>query len=93
MRPKREDGETEELLRKFQGILNKLTPQKFQNLAEQALLLKIDSEERLKGCIDKIFTKVKDYVCVFVREPYGRGGRRVYLHTKSYRRRLQYMPQ
>ena len=60
MRPKREDGETEELFRKFQGILNKLTPQKFQNLAEQALQLKIDSEERLKGCIDKIFTKVRE---------------------------------
>ena len=59
-----EDGETVELFRKFQGILNKLTPQKFQNLAEQALKLKIDSEERLKGCIDKIFTKVRDYVCV-----------------------------
>ena len=59
MRPNKDDvGETEELFRKFQAILNKLTPQKFQNLAEQALQLKIDSEERLKGCIDKIFTKV-----------------------------------
>ena len=56
----REDGETEELFRKFQAILNKLTAQKFQNLAEQALQLKIDSEERLKGCIDKIFTKVHE---------------------------------
>ena len=77
MRPKREDGETEELFRKFQGILNKLTPQKFQNLAEQALLLKIDSEERLKGCIDKIFTKVKECVCVCKRAIGGeRGGGR-----------------
>ena len=57
-----EDGEMEELFRKFQAILNKLTPQKFKNLAEQALNLKIDSEQRLKGCIDKIFTKV--CVCV-----------------------------
>ena len=60
MRPRSQGGETEELFRKFQGILNKLTPQKFQNLAEQALQLKIDDEERLKGCIDKIFTKVRE---------------------------------
>ena len=50
--------QTEELYRKFQGILNKLTPQKFQSLAEQALKLEINTGERLSGCIDKIFTKV-----------------------------------
>ena len=60
----KEEAETEELFRKFQAILNKLTPQNFQNLAEQALKLKIDSDQRLKGCIDKIFTKVS--VCVSV---------------------------
>ena len=49
---------TQELYRKFQGILNKLTPQKFQKLAEQALVLEIDSEEKLMGCVDKIFTNV-----------------------------------
>ena len=54
----REDRETERLYREFQGILNKLTPQKFQTLAEQALKLKIDSEQRLRGCIDKIFNVV-----------------------------------
>ena len=59
MRRNGEDRETEELFRKFQGILNKLTPQKFVDLAEQALQLKIDNEEKLKGCIDKIFTKVR----------------------------------
>ena len=64
--PSGEDGETEDLFRKFQSILNKLTPQKFKNLAEQALNLKIDSEQRLKGCIDKIFTKVS--VCKRERE-------------------------
>ena len=53
-----EEKFTEELYRKFQAILNKLTPQKFQALAEQALQLKVDTEERLKGVIDKIFTKV-----------------------------------
>ncbi len=53
------ETQVQELYRKFQGILNKLTPQKFQALAEQALKLEINSEERLSGCIDKIFTKVK----------------------------------
>ena len=51
--------QTEELYRKFQGILNKLTPQKFQSLAEQALKLEINTRERLSGCIDKIFTMVR----------------------------------
>ena len=59
MRRNGKDRETEELFRKFQGILNKLTPQKFQNLAEQVLQLKIDNKERLEGCIDKIFTSVR----------------------------------
>ena len=54
-----EERETKEIFRKFQGILNKLTPQKFKDLAEQALILPISNPERLKGCIDKIFTKVE----------------------------------
>lgn len=54
-----EEAKTTDLYLKFQGILNKLTPQKFQALAEQALKLEINSEERLRGCIDKIFTKVQ----------------------------------
>ena len=54
-----ESLKTTELYRKFQGILNKLTPQKFKALAEQALLLEINTEERLRGVIDKIFTKVR----------------------------------
>ena len=33
-------------------------PQKFKELAEKALALPIDSEDRLRGCIDKIFQKV-----------------------------------
>lgn len=53
-----EDMQTDELYRKFQGILNKLTPTNFQKLAEQALSLDITTEARLSGCIDKIFTKV-----------------------------------
>ena len=49
---------TVDIYGKFQGFLNKLTPQKFQVLAEQALQLEINTEERLKGVVDKIFTKV-----------------------------------
>ena len=52
------ETQTQELFHKFQGILNKLTPQKFQALAEQALKLEINSEERLSGCVDKIFAFV-----------------------------------
>jgi len=54
-----EDQKTTELYRKFQGILSKLTPQKFQSLTEQALILEINTEERLMGVIDMIFTKVR----------------------------------
>ena len=48
----------DEVYRKFQEILNKLTPQKFQTLAEQALELPIDTEERLEGVVDKVYTMV-----------------------------------
>ena len=67
MRPRRveEDlSEEKELFRKFQGILNKLTPQRFQILAEQALMLKVDSEQGLNGCIDRIFNVVCTMSCV-----------------------------
>lgn len=53
-----EEIETVELFRKFLGILNKLAPQKFKDLAEQALQLPINSLERLKGCTDIVFNKV-----------------------------------
>ena len=58
-----EETQTKELYHKFQGILNKLTPQKFQALAEQVLMLKINTEERLSGCVDMIFSKVS--LCQF----------------------------
>ena len=55
-----EERETERLYRKLQGILNKLTPQKFHTLAEQACALKrkIDSMQRLTGCADRIIANV-----------------------------------
>ena len=48
----------QELFRKFVSILNKLTPQKFETLANQALQLVIDTEEHMKGCTDRIFIAV-----------------------------------
>ena len=53
-----EDRETREVFRKFLGILNKITPQNFKDLAEQALKLPLSTVERLKGCIDILFKKV-----------------------------------
>ncbi|XP_053738873.1 eukaryotic translation initiation factor 4 gamma 1-like isoform X2 [Synchiropus splendidus] len=60
-----EDGEeedpnaakTQEVFKRLRSILNKLTPQKFQDLMKQVSDLPIDTEERLKGAIDLIFEK------------------------------------
>ncbi|XP_065132120.1 eukaryotic translation initiation factor 4 gamma 1a [Paramisgurnus dabryanus] len=55
-----EDGEaakTQELFRRVRSVLNKLTPQMFQQLMKQVTELTIDTEERLKGVIDLIFEK------------------------------------
>lgn len=41
----------------MRSILNKLTPQMFQQLMKQVTELSIDTEERLKGVIDLIFEK------------------------------------
>ena len=45
------------LYKKVTGILNKLTPQKFQTLITQVLDFDIDTEERLKVVINLIFEK------------------------------------
>ncbi|XP_008432414.1 eukaryotic translation initiation factor 4 gamma 1-like [Poecilia reticulata] len=52
-----EQGKTQDVFKRLRSILNKLTPQKFQELMKQVMELKIDSEERLKGTIDLIFEK------------------------------------
>jgi len=44
--------------RKLRSILNKLTLEKMQKLMQQVNELNIDTDERLKGCIDVIFEKV-----------------------------------
>uniref|UniRef100_A0A8C4QQY7 MIF4G domain-containing protein n=1 Tax=Eptatretus burgeri TaxID=7764 RepID=A0A8C4QQY7_EPTBU len=51
---------TQELFRRVRSILNKLTPQMFQQLMKQVTELKIDTEERLKGVIDLVFEKAID---------------------------------
>lgn len=48
---------THELFKKVRSILNKLTPQMFNQLMKQVTDLTIDTEERLKGVIDLVFEK------------------------------------
>lgn len=50
----------QELFRKVRSILNKLTPQMFNQLMKQVSDLTIDTEERLKGVIDLVFEKAID---------------------------------
>ncbi|NXF34228.1 IF4G1 factor, partial [Nyctibius bracteatus] len=52
-----ENIKTQDLLRRVRSILNKLTPQMFQQLMKQVMELSIDTEERLKGVIDLVFEK------------------------------------
>jgi len=46
------------LLRKARGILNKLCPQKFDILVEKFNELQIDTEEKLRVCMELVFEKV-----------------------------------
>lgn len=52
-----EQVKTQQLFKQLRGILNKLTPEKFQELIKQVQELTIDTEERLKGAINLIFEK------------------------------------
>lgn len=52
-----ENIKTQELFKRVRSILNKLTPQKFQQLMKQVTELTVDTEERLKGVIDLTFEK------------------------------------
>ncbi|XP_029026508.1 eukaryotic translation initiation factor 4 gamma 1-like [Betta splendens] len=52
-----EQLKTQDLFKRVRSILNKLTPQKFQQLMKQVMELTIDTEERLKGVIDLTFEK------------------------------------
>lgn len=48
---------TQELFKKFRSVLNKLTPNNFNDLVEQVKQYEIDTEERLDGCIKILFEK------------------------------------
>jgi hypothetical protein len=50
----------DDLPKKVRAILNKLTPQKFNKLVEQFQELPIDSQTKLKCCMELIFEKVKE---------------------------------
>ncbi|KAG7274912.1 hypothetical protein CRUP_036805 [Coryphaenoides rupestris] len=52
--------QTHDLFKKVRSILNKLTPQMFNQLMKQVTDLTIDTEERLKGVIDLVFEKAID---------------------------------
>lgn len=55
-----EDCKTEELYKNVRGILNKLTPEKFNKLLDQIKALQIDTSQRLQGVIDLVFNKAVD---------------------------------
>ncbi|XP_041987702.1 eukaryotic translation initiation factor 4 gamma 3-like isoform X2 [Aricia agestis] len=55
-----EEAKTQEVYKKFRGILNKLTPQKFDTLLEKVKALEINTKSRLEGVIDLIFEKAID---------------------------------
>lgn len=48
---------TRRLFKRLRTILNKLTPENFQQLMKQVQELAIDTEQRLKGAINLIFEK------------------------------------
>lgn len=48
------------LMRKARGILNKLCPQKFDRLVEKFNELQIDTEEKLRLCMELVFEKAVD---------------------------------
>lgn len=50
----------QELYKKFRGILNKLTPQKFDTLLDRVKHLEINNQKRLEGVIDLVFEKAID---------------------------------
>ena len=50
----------QDLFKKVRGILNKMTPEKFNQLMKQVTDLTIDTEERLNGVVDLVFEKAID---------------------------------
>lgn len=59
-RPSGEDNTTESLYKRVRGVLNKLTPEKFDTLLDQMTKFDIDSVEKLNGVIVLVFEKAID---------------------------------
>ncbi|XP_068244689.1 eukaryotic translation initiation factor 4 gamma 1-like isoform X2 [Palaemon carinicauda] len=55
-----EQAATEEVVKRMRGILNKLTPEKFEKLVGTVKKMPIDTTERLSAVIDLIFEKAVD---------------------------------
>ncbi|XP_029704340.1 eukaryotic translation initiation factor 4 gamma 3-like [Takifugu rubripes] len=53
----RTEGMTENLIRTFRGILNKLTPERFESLMKQVDELNINNEETLNAVVELIVNK------------------------------------
>lgn len=52
--------EKDELIRRIRGILNKLTPEKFETLVEEIIKLKIDTMEKMEAVMILVFEKAID---------------------------------
>ncbi|XP_039967649.1 eukaryotic translation initiation factor 4 gamma 3 isoform X1 [Bactrocera tryoni] len=52
--------EKEELIRRIRGILNKLTPEKFDALVEEIIKLKIDTPDKMEDVMVLVFEKAID---------------------------------
>lgn len=52
-----EEKQTQELMKKFRSILNKITPENFSTLIEQLKALSIDTVDILDNCISLVFEK------------------------------------
>lgn len=52
-----EELKTDELIKQFRSILNKLTPENFSTLVEKLKVLHIDTVDRLDTCISLVFEK------------------------------------
>ncbi|XP_046811586.1 eukaryotic translation initiation factor 4 gamma 1 isoform X4 [Lucilia cuprina] len=52
--------EKDELIRRVRGILNKLTPEKFEPLVEEIIKLKIDTMEKMEAVMILVFEKAID---------------------------------
>lgn len=52
--------DTKRLLKTFRGLLNKLTPQKYDSIIEKVELLDLEYQERLISVIDLVFDKAVD---------------------------------